>query len=203
MRQTQTVTVFMDAKSRKNLEFQGIAAEEMLALATRNFLAQGIHIRYDLNSLKIKNWPGIKFAWVPEVLTPEWLFRETKEIAEKMREVLLREFNQRHSNIVMVFAGHILRGSGRAFENTASSDSDGGGLIILGTYPDPLAPANRKKVLEGYAKVVMHEHGHLYGLGHVSQKNTLMYPFGDGMGINLDKRSKRTIQRILQRKTAS
>ncbi len=217
MGRPKTVAVLIDRLSVESLRSQGVTIKEMLETANQNFRKQSIDIRYELKS--IKEWPGIKIGFsdclrelaliilfsIFNAPSASVLLLRVAEIREQMLAMIKSIFIKEKPDIVLLFAGHIIRGEGYAldkyllFENLAP-DHTSQGWIILGTFSrkdDDLPEDSRH---EFYAEMFMHEHGHLYGLEHSDKKHTLMYLYSSCGGLKLDRKSKERLQKFIAKK---
>ena len=97
-------------------------------------------------------------------------------------------------DVIVYFVNYDIAGNGFAIVNgkvdleRSIQNTNGRGLIVMATGSH--VDLQMADYLEIYARTLMHEQCHLYGLKHVPIPNTLMFPCGNYGSKQLDKDSK-------------
>ncbi len=195
----KTVTVYMDEGAENNFKTARMDVGYVLELVNLNFASQGIDFRYDLRSLKIKKWT-YKSADLPK----------GKDVAGiryglyKLQKMKIG-FEDDKSDVHIFITDIIRVGSGLASEGWKfwRFGSRGKGSMLVGNSPFFLNFIgydgwDRDAYLATVASTVAHEQGHLYGLKHVENFESLMNRGGEyGKSLLLDGYSKNKLHDIL------
>jgi len=196
---SKTVTVFMDEEAEKIFQELKIEMRYVLELINLNFASQGVDSRYDIQSIEIKRW-NYKFEDLP--------YRKNSEQVK----ISLTSLRDRHksekidSDVHIFLTGRVSLGEG-SVKNIGWKfwifGNRGRGSMLVGAddYFSRIIHLSfdRATYMTTLAQVIAHEQGHLYGLHHVAERNSLMYSVSEfGKARLLDAYSKKKLQKILR-----
>lgn len=194
----KTVTVYMDEMAAENLQIARTNMTYVLGLVNLNFASQGIGIRYDLNSLRVKKW-SYRFEYLQRRRNRG---EEDKNILAGMRN---KKFGAEDdsSDVHIFITGHMVIGEGNVEKlgwRFLKFGTRGRGSMLIGNARiEPMHYDHERDIyLITLAATIAHEQGHLFGLSHVDDANSLMHPITIyGRTRLLDVSSKKRLQDIL------
>lgn len=192
----KTVQVFLNPDSEKQLRDARLDIAYVLELVNLNLAVQGIDLRYDLKTLKIRKW-NYKMKDFP-----------IKDRLSDIRMVLLKYSEKNYksaradSDIRIFITGDLSANVGQVAKisrNFWKFRSNGRGDMLVGNLNDfDNSVGARDSYISALATTILHEQGHLFGLRHVNKKGTLMYKEDStGKILFLDEDSKSRLKKIL------
>ena len=192
----KTVTVFIDKEAESDLRFLNIKIEYVLELVNLTFSSQNIDFRYDVKNLKIKEWNRGHDSFLNNEYHPDQYKIKLLHSADETKRTL-----RDNSEVGIFLTGGQWVGNGQTSLGWRVFfwSNYGRGVMWAGTALVSDEHIDREKKIYALAQVIAHEQGHLFGLEHVSDVNSLMHPNSSSGGGRLDNYSKKKLIRILNR----
>ena len=212
----KTVTVFVDVFAKEDLEKHGnLSPVAVLGKIIDIYERENsLPFRY-IGEIKVKEWRYSKWWMKVEVFIfqlAEFLtfrFSSSKDLLQVLLYSGAEELYKKEGSDVCIFlTGLMGAGNGLAWPDTYKTGCDGNGIMMIGTkdeivmqvyLPDNPDMPVVYELLDyklRLALVGVHEQGHLYGLKHVDDQNSIMYKFSNS-ALKFDPASREKLLKIL------
>lgn len=215
------VTVFMDESAKRDLVKYNLTPEQILRNVYKKYWEENRIdlVGYDYKNLAVKEWRHTE-SFIPfrKFLSFSDDFFGDKITDLFFEEIMPIEEVEWRSEIWIFLTGDLSLGTGCA---PSGFGGPGTGTLIIGTAEPEDLWSDKKSLQEVFGEysekdvkrytafynldqlskltiIVMHEQGHLYGLKHVNDENSFMYPWTN-KNFKLDEKSKQKLERTLNK----
>lgn len=196
---SKTAVLFIDQRAFRNFKYLGISTEEILNSVNNQFKAQNLPIRYEVKTRKIFYWPIEKGFNVHLSSDPRDKKGYVLDELESKIKLIRKNFDP---DVIIFITGSLSEIYAKSF--WLEKNPDGNGIVLINFGFNPLLKKRslgvKKFFLRGYGQILTHEEGHLYGLRHTTDFNSIMkevIQFGDPK-LKFDKESLNQLEKTLK-----